>query len=287
MESLVRAEYQKLNAKERLDSYIKPLSLGELRYQLINDKIKQNLKVGFKDSHLILATPNATLNVVNGVLDVFTEIGNHTLFRDRDITAQFSIAKSYKRERLLGLRGYNNDKLHRFEQNKWYQVAVAGREFEEVDFSRNRDINLSSFLTTRIPSIIHARELMLETYSLNILSPQTAPDVLAVENGLRLWDVANDEQGDNPELLEREKFLVEYIRRVETTNLRSQFKVLDKDEAENLLYIFDFDDTYYNKALNAYLKYLKTNYLESKDGVKDYNDLIFYIWSLIYAKGNI
>jgi hypothetical protein len=61
--------------------------------------------------------------------------------------------------------------------------------------------------------------------------------------------------------------------------------LLDYDELEGSLKIQNLDDSYYQKALDSYLQNMGNNYLEKNDGIKDYNQLMFYIWNLINSKG--
>jgi hypothetical protein len=251
----------------------------------LNQYIEQNSNLAFKNNELFLVTGNATLNVVNSVLDVFYEMGNTTWFRDRDISETTNTVSEYEKDLLVGLRGYNNSKVQRFNEFSWHQVSVDGREVEEVDLSGNQHVLFIDFVTRRIPSYLVAREIMVKKYSQFVLDNELTPEIFAEFEGMRLWNSKDPEVGVVDDLEKRKTFLWEFTRRNETTNLRSLFKLLDYDELEGVLKIQNLDESYYQLAIESYLQNVGNNYVEKNDGVKDYNQLMFYIWNLINSKG--
>jgi hypothetical protein len=284
-EWLIRRKYQALSEEEKIKTLVSPIDILNDRYQQLNKYIEQNSNLSFKNNELFLVTGNATLNVVNSVLDVFYESGNVTWFRDRDISETTTSMMEYDKDLLLGLRGYNNSKVQRFTEFVWHQVSLDGREVEEVDLSENQHILFLDFVTKRIPSYLVAREIMAKKYSQFVLDNELTTEIFAEFEGMRLWNSPNAEVGLLDDLEKRKAFLWEFTRRNETTNLRSLFKLLDYDELEGSLKIQNLDDSYYQKALDSYLQNMGNNYLEKNDGIKDYNQLMFYIWNLINSKG--
>ena len=98
---------------------------------------------------------------------------------------------------------------------------------------------------------------------------------MAINHGLVLW-------GDD--LNRRFDFLVEYMRRIETTNLKSLdnllIKIADNGRPEEK----DISDLHYRASLKAYLTDLKKRYTKNYTQVREMNDLQYYIWILRHGK---
>lgn len=288
IESFIRDQYQSLSESEKKMAVLNPPDLSPLWFTIINATIETNNKLGQKDTELLLVTPNASLITTNAMLDVFYELGNHTLFKARAAHPVYQVEEDdYTPDLLLGLRGYNNKKIQRFDLDTWYEVAAEGREFTDYDVDENPHLKRYELLTKRLSTILYARELWVSMYSKNIFSNTVTPEILAVQDGMRLWNVASAAEGENFELEAHKRYLIEYTRRTETTNIRSLYKLLDQQEAESgEIKVVDFGERHYQKAFDNYTKSIGMQYTERMDGVKDYNKLMYYVWTLVNAKGN-
>jgi hypothetical protein len=279
-------EYKSLSDEEKKLESINPINARVEQYEKINELIIQNNKIGKKDVEVFMVLPNGTFSSKNSVLDVFTELGNNTYVRSRDIREYLSHKTPYKQHLFLSFRGYNNERTVKLQTGAWYEVGMEGRSYKEVDLS---DIKFKrmEYLTSRIPTMLMARELLIQKYSKGLLKKTNYED-FAFDQGYRLWDYLgpNDPASKKFELNARKSFLIEYTRRVETTNLRSVFKLLDKLEEEGELNIEGFTDKYYQKAVDAYSFHLNHSFNEEGELLKEYNKSQYYIWLLKNAKGN-
>ena len=101
------------------------------------------------------------------------------------------------------------------------------------------------------------------------------PKQLAITHGYSLWDETLDQ---------RYAFLLEYTRRMETTNLRSMDNLIKKLEGSGESIQKEMSDSHYKVALNFYLRDLKTRYMSDKMQVREMNDLQYYVWILRHGK---
>ena len=99
--------------------------------------------------------------------------------------------------------------------------------------------------------------------------------LLAREFGYTLW-------GD--EIDQRFNFLVEYTRRIETTNLMSVENLLTKLKDKGESFSRELSESQYQASLNHYLLGLKSRYDKRKMRVREMNDLQYYVWILKNGK---
>ncbi|MBF0298504.1 MAG: hypothetical protein HQK51_07270 [Oligoflexia bacterium] len=188
-------------------------------------------------------------------------------------------------------RGYKNKDAFKLKENSWYKVDSYGKAIEE--FSEGDKIfGLPELLTKRITSVLLARETLLLNYSLPLFDKKITNDELIIKHGYRLWDNSKTESKIN-ELDEHIKFLKEYTRRSETTNLNSghnlysRIKNAEKELNELLIKGDDmssndkndenketFKDNHYTLALNTYINFISKN-IDTSNNV---NQLLHEIW---------
>lgn len=286
IENFKRLKYQSMTQEQKDIDVYSPLNANKEQVEFLNKKIESNYKLGYKDSEVLLVLPNCTINAENAVLDVFAESGNDTYIRSRDIRFQFDGENTFDPKTFLFFRGYNNKKSRTLDIGQWYSVSMEGRDYKEVEII-NKDIYWSEFITKRIPTILLAREIFVEKFSKLLMNKSNIYEDFAFMTGYRLWAAKreNDDVDRTYELNQRKGFLIEYTRRVETTNLRSLFKLLDKLDAEGKLVIDGFGDKYYGKAFRDYFHTISNLFSEDDDVVKEYKEAQYYIWNLTNSKG--
>jgi hypothetical protein len=86
------------------------------------------------------------------------------------------------------------------------------------------------------------------------------------------------------DIQQRQNFLLEYTRRMETTNLKSMENLLAKLETNGEFNQKEMDDGHYQAALNSYLLQLKKRYINKRMQVREMNDLQYYVWILRNGK---
>lgn len=177
-----------------------------------NKLISENNKFANKKSEVFLVLPNVNIHGEGLDIDTYVGIGQANYFKVRNKNQA-----SFK----YNLRGFANTEIFEGNSGSWYQVDPPARTASEIE--PLREFLLNELMTKRIPSIIVAREIMLEKYSKELLVEKDE-NRLAKIYGLRKWT-----QG---ELSKRIDFLFEYMRRLETSNLviaqRYRQQVLEK-----------------------------------------------------------
>jgi hypothetical protein len=174
----------------------------------------------------------------------------------------------------INLRGYSDTSSRPVTDLDWYEVNANGRNLEKVS-QDNGKLEITELLTRRIRTLELARELWMEKYTLPLLPLLKSPPQLARTQGYSLW---------GEELEKRFQFLLEYTRRIETTNLRSLENLLTKLEASGDQFQKEINDDHYRAGLNYYLSQLKQRYLARRQQVREMNDLQYYVWILRHGK---
>lgn len=234
--------------------------------QAINDlKVRNNEKM-ILESRIMLVGPNSTVVSRAASFDYVYLPGGKSYFKKRTTheNEEFSVH----------LRGYTLSDIQKISDTGWYEVSPNGR----VILSMNDvpgTLQVTELLTKRIKTLELSREIWVEEFTLPILSTIKNPKFLAREHGYTLW---------GEDLNRRYDFLVEYTRRIETTNLRSLENLLVKLEGSGEKLSRDLTDEYYQSSLNHYLLGLKSRYDNKNMKVREMNDLQYYVWILQNGK---
>ncbi len=262
-----RLEYQKLNHSQR-QIYLTKKNLGHFsQFKNLNDFLKEDHYLNKRNNEIFVVTPNITLKAVNANLDMFYGVNGLGNFRVQKSIDRFKTADKRESFFFTMKRGYTNKETETYAFDQWFEVDKEGREISTVDLGLEfRKIDL---LVKRIPAIHLAREILLEQKFkfLNIESLDEKD--FAQSYGYRLWT--------NEEFSQRQAYLLEYSRRVETTNLASVSKVF-AGKAEV------FSPEYFQASFESYLSKLKGRYINKKLIIPELTDTEYYIWVLKYAK---
>lgn len=242
-------------------------------YKSLNEKIEQNnIKLTKnKPTYAFLVMPNATLMGVSPSVEMVSLIGGKSYFKKRSLEHMGLIVKNETadNELFLQLRGYDNKELQLIEQSSWMEVEEKGRSV--VENTQMHWLNVSEFITKRIPSIMMGREIFLNRYSEFAFREKYNIETLAQENGYRLWGKLKVDEGEKKSDLElRLEFLKEYFRRVETSNLLASQKIRERlqERGERGLST-EYGDYFFITALNRYYKFgesLKENSSDKETG---------------------
>lgn len=228
-------------------------------------KGKNNPSMTYKHK-IMLVAPNATIVSTDQSFDLVHIFGGKSFFKKRGVSEGEAFS--------LHLRGYTQTETQVPSTEGWHEVEQSGRSYALLE-NVPPELQISELLTKRIKTMELARELWLEKYSLPMLASLSDNKKLAVDHGYRLW---------GEELIKRFDYLVEYTRRIETTNLRAQENLFARLEASGEKPQANLDDSHYQTSLNRYLKSLKTRYTEKKMQVREMSDLQYYVWILKNGK---
>ena len=188
-----------------------------------------------------IVLPNGTLHSTNSSVELIILRGNSAFVKIKQAEENA--------ENRVYLRGYDN----KFEENidvaSWYEIDARGRSLNR--FSKgDQEFGLSEYITKRIPTILMARELLLEKESTPILRIMDDPFALSFFD-YRYWGKA-DAKG---EFSQRLSFLKEYTRREETTGLVSAAKVRQNLKSSGEVLMGEtYSDIFYREALENYFK---------------------------------
>lgn len=261
-----REIYKKQNDWERLtevhalfDNAIKK------QFEAINNLREKNNKLATYTSKVMLVAPNGSLVAKDSSFDFMYYPGGKSFFKKRSLeTSEFS----------LHLRGYTQTDTIAIETSEWHEVDHMGRSYLKIE-TPAPGLMLAELLTKRIKTLELARELWMEKYTLPVVASLGDAKKLAVEHGYTLW---------GEDLSKRYDFLVEYTRRLETTNIKSLDNLLTKLQESGEKVDREMSDNHYRASLNFYLLGLKTRYTDKKMQLREMNDLQYYVWILKNGK---
>jgi hypothetical protein len=217
-------------------------------------------------TRVMIVTPNSTIVSKEVSFDYYFLSGGKSYFKKRNSEAgeEFS----------LYLRGYTDTLVNPISETVWHEVEANGRSFSQLSDAPG-PLQVVELLTKRIKTVELAREIWTKEFTVPMMAIRSNPEQLAREFGYTSW-------GD--ELEKRFAFLVEYTRRIETTNLRSIENLLVKLEGKGQLIKRELSDDQYRASLNHYLLGLKSRYDKKKMRVREMNDLQYYVWILKNGK---
>ncbi len=237
----------------------------EQQVKALNTLIEENNQRLSLPTRVMLVAPNGTLVAKNTSFDVVHQVGGESFFKRR---------AAPDGELGLYLRGYAQTEAIGVNDDQWYSVASAGRSYAPVTGDSGA-IQLLELFTRRIRTIELARERWVQKFTIPVVAALSFPDTLAQSFGYTVW-------GD--EAVRRNQFLLEYSRRIETTNLRSVENLFAKLERSGETVQKDLPEDLYRASLNHYLLGLKSRYDKKKLRVREFNDLKYYVWILKHGK---
>ena len=236
-------------------------------YKTLNETIAENNKrTRGKPTYAFLVAPNATLMGISPSVEVVSLIGGKTFFKKRSLqTLGLDVKDEIPNDLYLQLRGFDNKALTTIQDDLWITVDEKGRNYAQTEEMKWLDVG--EFITKRIPSIMHGREIFLRRYSEFAFREKYDPTALAKNDGYRLWGKLQVSEGEKKEDLElRLDFLKEYFRRAETSNLLASSRFRERFEKRGEKNVTtEYGNYFFITALNKYYKFGEIQVHNSND----------------------
>ncbi len=262
-----RKIFQSQSDQERSAEIIKlEETAATAQIQLLNEFKKKNNAVSFPESKFLVVSPSGSLIGKSVSFDYFYYPGGKSYFKKRYASEGGELS--------LQLRGYTNSDLNLINDESWFEIANNGKSYSKVE-KVTGELEITELLTRRIKTIELSQEMWFEKYSQPVFKNLDSAQSLATIHGYKLW---------SEELEKRFQFLVEYTRRMETTNLRSIENLFLKTEDLGGNGRREISDSHYQASLKAYLFNLKARYTSKWVQVREMNDLQYYVWILRHGK---
>ena len=236
--------------EDNLYAYLQADTNKAKKYTRLNKLIDESNAMGSFPTRSFLTFPNGSVYGKNMVAEFVVLNGGNTYFKSRTIEQQGLEGEAPESELVFFYRGFNNTSEDLIENGKWYRVGTKGRTLNPETEMR---FSMGEFLTTNIPTILTARELMYQKYS-GFMHDSTLTDLqLASGKGYRLWGDFNQSDSD---LSQRVRFLKEYTRRMETTNLlvTERFNRKLRENGEEVLNA-EYSPKYFSRAIAHFYNY--------------------------------
>ncbi len=233
--------------------------------KVLNQLIEENNQRLILPTRVMFVAPNGTLVAKGASFDLVHRPGGESFFKRRS---------GGDGELALYLRGYARTEANSVADDQWYGLEPGGRNFAPVP-GGNGPIHVLELLTRRIRTIELARERWVQKFTVPVVAALGFPETLARSFGYTVWG----EDADR-----RFQFLLEYTRRIETTNLQSVENLLTKLEGNGEPSRRELSDDLYRASLNHYLLGLKSRYDRKNLRVREFTDLQYYVWILTHGK---
>lgn len=264
-------EHKKYNENELL-VLTEPRQTTSKQIEKLNQLIEDNdLMTDGKKTFSVLTLPNVTLMGRAPVVEMVALLGGKSYFRKRTLEEQELVVEPDDKENELQyqLRGYENKEIATIDSDNWMEADEKGRAVSPV--TDTNLLNIGSFITKRIPSILVARELLLQRYSNFIFQDEYDRLALAKKEGYRLWE--------QTEMDLRLDFIKEYFRRIETTNLFSSARFTERMKARgHKIPSTEYNTIYFKKALESL--YLSDPYTEGLELAEPLNSTKKTLWKM-------
>ena len=236
------------------------------QFEAINQMRSENNSKMILGTRFMMVSPNSTIVSRNAGFDYLYLPGGKGYLKKR--------TNMENEEFLVQLRGYTSNEERTISNSDWYEISPNGRVILGMEDVPGI-LQVAELITKRIKTIELSREIWVKNFTLSVMERINNPKLLAQEHGYSLW---------GEEIDRRYNFLVEYTRRIETTNLRSLENLLIKLEESGEKLSRDLSMDLYHSSLNHYLFGLKSRYDNKQMKVREMNDLQYYVWILQNGK---
>lgn len=231
--------------------------------KLINEN---NLIIDYKPTYSFLIMPNGSVFGANLQMEFVVLDGGPSFIKKRDPSQlRLKVGEIAEEDSELSApslfyyRGFQNKQVDLLESGFWYMATKDGTGLGKSKVKNGPEYAMGEFITHRVTSLLMARELMLRKYSTFIFEDTIDSLEFAQKHGFRLWGKLVSKPLED--MGKRIEFLIEFSRRVETTNLieREKYKTRLRQRGLKVTEMA-FSREFYKKALNHY--YLNERGLE-------------------------
>ncbi len=251
----------------------------QFKYERLNRLIEENNETIFKKpTYSYLVFHNGTVFGKNLSAEFIVLIGDKSYLKlrgQKQLKLQGGIDFS---KAIFYFRGFENRDERELELDRWYEIGEKGRQVSE--YEQKQRFSVGEFLTSNIPTIFIARELMAKRYSPFAHDSMTSKE-LALNFGYRQW--TSIEEGSDGDLERRVAYLKEYTRRSETMNLLvgEQFRRKLKKRGESLKK-YTYGPHFYSRAIHDYYTFRNSN--QNFNGQKEeLNSTLKPFWKKIHG----
>lgn len=228
------------------------------QYKRLNKYIEDNNKwINNKKTYSLLIMPNGSVAGYNMSVEAIALFGGDSFVKSRSFN-QSKLIPGKIEELHFYFRGFRNTQVSTIDTGQWYKIDKRGRKLKR--YYLDQLFKIGEFLTSQIPTIYIARELWLRKYS-KIFFGNVDKVKLARKHGYRLWGSLqkSKKEEQNLDLAKRLEFLIEFTRRVETTNILTTQRFLKKmDEIEEFVPGRTYGRSFFNSALVDYYSNRRT-----------------------------
>jgi hypothetical protein len=250
----------------------------------LNAMVEKNNKIMDKRRTLaLIVAPNGSVSGYDLMLEFVVLVGGNSYIKKRTREFQGYPKETPNPNVTFYFRGFENQATLKLPDQEWMEIERNGRSIEP--YIKPEQFGFGELLSKRVTTIMIAREKFFKNYTEPLILAKRPLD-LARDFGYRTWSAINFEQetGLRSDMFKRYQFLLEYTRRLETSNILNTNKLTRKlTERGDKLKISNYSSRFYRTALATYLNNLEMS--ESADSDREVlNSTTKKYWKMINAK---
>ncbi len=250
----------------------------------LNSLIEENnASANKKRTFVLLVAPNGSVSGYEPMLEFIVLVGGKSYIKKRTRKSQGYSKESENPALTFYFRGFQNQITIDLPDGKWMEVERNGRLIEPC--LKPEQFGFGELMSKRITTIMIARELFFKSYSFHLFDIDE-PFELAKEWGYRRWGKLKIDQkvGFKSDMSRRFSFLLEYTRRLETSNILNANKLSRKLNMKgDKLDASEYNNRFYKTALATYLNNVEIKTTSDSDR-EVLNSTTKKYWKMIHAK---
>lgn len=266
--------------EDDLFAAFRPKKTNLKQVQRLNQLIEENNEwVKERTTHSFIVMPNGSIWGENIQAEFVVLLGGESFFKQRSLEEQSLKGEDGASSLEFYYRGFENKEKYYPKTSQWYRIGSRGRRVSKYDPPSL--FGMSEFVTSRIPTIRLARELLLRRYSKFVYQGLSSSE-LAADHGQRKWGSLENESDD---LARRLSFLKEHTRRIETSLLLSSSRFKEKvlEERGEVLESMKYSARFFSRALAHYQRKKELQKLYDRKGER-LNSTKNPYWKIIHAR---
>lgn len=262
---------------DELFNYLANDEAKENQYKRLNKLIQSNNTQLKKKTRSFIVMPNGSLvgDEISAEFNIL--VGGKSYFKLRN-EKTLSYTEAISPSATFYFRGFENEESEPISSGFWYEVDERGRDLSRIEGLQG--FATGEFVTKRIPTIIMARELLFKE-SLEFSQKVEDEYVLANTYGFRIWEKLIE--NGKTDLERREDFLVNYTRRIETSNLLAARKLKNRFKSRGeSLNPYTYNNRFYKAAIDDYFREREA-WKEDQDLIETLNSTKKEYWKNLHG----
>ena len=270
-----------IGEQESLAKFVEMKKNQKNKFRRLNTLIMENNQYFVtKKNHLLLSFANGTIWGDNLTLEVIVLDRNSAYLKLYPPDRYYESSSQEATVAKMFFRGRSNIQEVELATGQWFEINPLGTQLTDFPEGETKFL-FHDLITRRIPTLLIARELMMRQYLGAILHGEIDKLQIAKNSGYKLWGSLKEANSD---LSERAQFLIQYIRRVETSTILEGQRLARKVELKGgSLEKMEYDQRFYTSSMGSYYSSMKELHPQSFFDRPPMNSTKKKFWSILHG----